>query len=183
MREKLVNRLQQMNKELSLLLQDLRGYSNERLNEQPDEESWSVVQILSHLYLAEKGSFNYIKRKVQYSDGLSQTDLGAKARAMLLKFYLKTPFKFKAPEIVDTAGQEASNYWELARRYDDLRKALLAFLGDDLPEDLLRKQLYKHPIAGRTDLMGMLSFFDQHFQRHKKQIYRTLKSIDAVKVN
>lgn len=171
-----------MNEDLSLLLQDLKDYSNERLNENPDENSWSVVQVLSHLYLAEKASFAYIKKKVQYSDGLSQTDLGAKARSLLLKFYLKTPFKFKAPKMVDTAGEEAMNYWELARNYDQLRKDLLVFLEGELPEELLNKQLYKHPVAGRTDLMGMLGFFDQHFQRHKKQIYRTLREIDAYKL-
>lgn len=183
LREKLVARLNDMNKELNRLLEDLRAYSNERLNEQPDEDSWSVVQVLSHLYLAEKGSFNYIKKKVHYSDGLSQTDLGAKARSMLLKFYLKTPFKFKAPEVVNTTGQEETNYWELARRYDNLRKELLVFMENDVPDGVLNKQLYKHPIAGRTDLKGMLGFFDQHFRRHRKQIYRTLKKIDAVKVN
>lgn len=181
MKDKIEKKLKRMNKELNALLQDLRGYSNERLNQSPAQGAWSVVQVLSHLFISESKSLSYIQKKSQYAEGLMKNNLGSKARSLLLRFYLQSPLKYKAPPMVDTQGREEQDFWELAKGYTKMREELESFL-ENLPEEQFKQQIYRHPIAGRVSISAMLDFFYDHFKRHRKQIYRTLRNIDAVKI-
>jgi hypothetical protein len=54
-----------------------------------------------------------------------------------------------------------------------LRHELREFLLQ-ISESHIRKNLYRHPIAGRLNLCQMLIFFDDHLKRHKKQIFNRI---------
>ncbi|MEL6717876.1 MAG: DinB family protein, partial [Bacteroidota bacterium] len=104
------------------------------------------------------------------------------ARMFFVSSYLKSPMKRKAPEAI--AGEnlpEYTTFWDVAKKWKSEREELRKSLAE-IPEEIFTKELYKHPFAGRMTLEDMLAFFQAHYNRHKKQIYRTLKKLDAVKI-
>ncbi|MEM8524907.1 MAG: DinB family protein [Bacteroidota bacterium] len=175
-------KLDKLDADLRNLLTDLDGYSEQTLNRKPDEKSWSVFQIMTHLILAEGGSIKYIQKKLSFSPELKTAGATAKARSVLVNAYLSSPLKRKAPEAI--AGDNLPKYttfWDVAKKWKNQREELRTYL-DELPADLFDKELYKHPFAGKMTLGEMLAFFQKHYNRHKKQIYRTLRKLDAVKI-
>ena len=41
----------------------------------------------------------------------------------------------------------------------------------------LKKEIWKHAVAGKMNISQMLAFFNMHFNRHRKQVYRTLAEL------
>lgn len=168
-------RLEQMGEKLEALLNDLSKYDNEKLNTTPADGGWSPLQVMHHLIISENLSLKYVQKKLSFNPELKAVGLSAKWRTFLLKNYLKTPIKFKAPKMVSTeAMPTVSDFQEMAARWKNSRKELKIYL-ESLPQELDNKAIYKHPVAGRLGLDGMVLFFDIHFDRHRKQIDRALK--------
>ena len=46
------------------LLKNLENYDLEILQKKPDENQWSVIQVLNHLIMSETGSLNCIKYNI-----------------------------------------------------------------------------------------------------------------------
>lgn len=175
--------LNKLHKDLIDLLTDLEGYSEAKLNTKPKPNSWSVFQVMHHLVLTEGYAMQYVERKLSFNPELKKTSVATGVRERLLSTYLKSPLKRKAPNAVGTDNLPAhSTFWEVAKKWKNQREHLKTYL-EDLPEDFFKKEVYKHPFVGRISLCGMLSFYQQHFNRHKKQIYRNLEQLDAVKIN
>ncbi len=178
---KVKNQLHKIDQKLGALLKDLQHYSDAKLNEQPDEKSWSVLQVMQHLMKVESLAHQYIEKKLSYNPSLQKAGILANFRSALLNFYLASPVKAKAPKTVSGAILSTeTTFWEVAKQWKHQRKQLGAYL-ESLPPEVFEKEVYKHPLTGRLKLGGMLSFFEKHFDRHYKQIQRTLKKVDAVK--
>ncbi len=175
--------LDKLHKDLIDLLRDLEGYSERKLNMNPTTQSWSVFQVIHHLVLVEQLSMQYVERKLSHNPTLKNATVVTNLRKVALTAILNSPFKAKAPKAVGTAQlPDESTFWEVAKKWKNQREELRKYLSD-LPEDYFKKEIYKHPFAGRVTISGMLQFFQQHFDRHKKQIYRNLDALDAVKIN
>ena len=173
---KLDKRLKLLDKKLNQLLEELKYYSEDQLNRKPGEGKWSVIQVMHHMLLAETGSLNYIQKKLSFSPELKKKGILTASRKLALWFFLKTPFKFKAPEGVSGENlPEFAGFWDTAKQWKEQRTKLKSFLAT-LPPELYRKEVYKHPFAGRLDLSGMVDFFDGHFDRHHKQIRKIIKN-------
>ena len=173
--------LRELDQKLILLLKDLKNYSDAKLNEKPDEASWSVLQIMQHLMMAEVGSLQYIKKKLSFNPVLEKAGVMAGLRSTLLNLSLKSPFKVKAPKQI--SGEFLSSnttFWEVAKNWKQQRKVLEEYLYL-LPKEIFNKEAYKHPLTGKMKISDMLSFFNTHVNRHTRQIKRTLKKVDAVK--
>ncbi len=156
------------------LLEDLKQFSDSKLNKKPQEGAWSVLQVMHHLMLAERLSHQYLEKKLSHNPALEKAGLKSKMRSILLKTYLATPLKRKAPAAVGDNLPEESTFWEVVKQWKQQREELKAFL-ETLPDDMMNKELYKHPAAGKMTILDMLKFFDSHFTRHRKQINRNLK--------
>jgi hypothetical protein len=174
MHPKLQRRIDLLNKELEELLKELEPFDEETLNHQNHDGQWSVHQVMHHLMRSEALSRKYLEKKMSFQPQLKTAGFPSAVRRMVLNFYLNTPFKFKAPKMVGTQQlPEHSILKDVAENWKNERTALENFL-NTLPEDIIRKTVYRHPVAGRLSLDGMLDFFQQHFRRHRKQIRRTL---------
>lgn len=178
MKKNISQRLQKLDKDLEKLFQDLSAYSNETLNRPPAPGKWSALQVMHHLLMAEGYAQRYVKKKLSFNPRLKKAGLGAQWRSFLLWLYLTAPFKFKAPPAVtgenlpaQTSLEETKTLWLQQRRE-------LQDLFESFPDELFSKSIYKHPFAGRLSLKGMLLFFQTHFNRHRKQIERTLKIVE-----
>ncbi len=167
--------LQKLEAKLDQLHQELKPLSKEQLATQPAEGSWSVLNILEHLSLAEYHAQRYLEKKLSFKPELPKVDLSSKFRVLTLNTFNRSPFKIKAPKGVDVFQSELP-LDDFIKQWKGQRKQLVSFL-ETLPEEVFDKQAYKHPLGGRLPISGMVSFFDSHFDRHRKQIKRTLVAI------
>ncbi|MCP3933286.1 MAG: DinB family protein [Bacteroidetes bacterium] len=168
-------RLNNMDNDLIALLNKLESYSDTSLNKKPDAESWSVLQILHHLIRSEGLSKKYVEKKLSFKPKLNRPGLSNIFRNFLLKSYLNVPIKFKAPKGVSTPHlPESSDIKSTKDIWLNQRKELRQYL-KTIPSEMIGKEIYKHPIAGRLTLPQMLDFFQTHYERHKKQLEKTLE--------
>lgn len=169
--QSLLGLLEQERRELLVLLQ---VRSDEELNRVPGPGQWSAIQVMHHLIISEELSLGYIRKKLSFKPALIKAGFSEKFRRLLLKIYLGLPFKFKAPKGVDDEALPVfASFSETAKRWEAIRSDLAGFLEGVAP-DLLDKELYKHPAAGKMTLNGMLDFYLAHFRRHREQILRML---------
>jgi DinB superfamily len=62
---------------------------------------------------------------------------------------------------------------QLDKKWSQVRHDIFELL-NKLPDEDYKKEIWKHAIAGKMNAYQMLSFFNIHFNRHRKQIYRTM---------
>lgn len=175
MNKKTEHQLQRIDLKLGHLLTDLQQYSEATLNRKPTPNSWSVLQVLQHMMLVESASDKYVRKKLSYNPKLPKTNLGTAWRMLLLKSYNWLPIKLKAPSYVNENNFPADAVLaEIAEKWQEQRSGLRDFLAA-LPNDIFNKEVYKHPLVGRLSLLGMLQFYEGHFDRHQKQIKKLLE--------
>lgn len=178
---KVAKKLQRLDDDLTLLLEVLKDYSEKTLNKKPAEGQWSVMQIMNHLILVEGYGQKYIEKKLSFNPELKKAGFPVMMRTLLMKTYLKFPFKVKAPEAVSGDNlPEYSSFWETAKKWKQQREGLRTML-ENMPLEHFDKELYKHPLAGKLTLIGLLEFNEGHFARHKKQINKILRKSFKIK--
>lgn len=150
----------------------LRGVDQEKLLRRPPSK-WHALELLQHLYMSEAGTASYIRKKLSYSpEGLPSTVAVSWLKTRLLKVLLITPVKFKAPAGLDRFPDELS----LEKINDDWALLRLKFkeLIEELSEDQLKWQLFKHPIIGRINMADTVGFIGAHYFHHKRQIVQRI---------
>jgi len=171
---KVDRQLRYLDAELSEFLKVLKDYSERTLNKKPAEGKWSVLQVMHHLILVEGFGKAYVEKKLSFNPELKKAGLGGAWRKFIMNTSVKIPFKINAPGAV--SGQnlpEESSFWETAKKWKQQREELRAFL-EGLPVEYFEKELYKHPMAGKMSLYGLMDFNVAHFKRHRKQINKIL---------
>ncbi|NJK82747.1 MAG: hypothetical protein HC912_01985 [Saprospiraceae bacterium] len=66
MNQKIKHQLAALEEDLRLLLTDLDGYSELKLNQKPSESGWTVFQIMHHLIRTEDLSLKYVQKKIEF---------------------------------------------------------------------------------------------------------------------
>lgn len=167
--------LKALNDGFEKLFTDLKSYSDDVLSARPEPEAWSVFQVMQHLMMAESKSIGYVRKKTSYPEGLKKAALLNRLRKVGLKFFLAMPIKFKAPAIVSEEHfRENVSLAGLEKEWREIRGELTHLL-ENMPPEWLDKEIFRHALAGRMTIDGMLAFFADHFARHRKQIDRTLQ--------
>jgi DinB superfamily len=176
MRKSIEHQLDVLDHELKLLMKELKRFDNKDLNWKPKADKWSVLQVVQHLMRSEDLSLKYVQKKLSFNPVLKRAGIGNFFRILLLKIYLRSPFKRKAPAIVNEESfPEVASFWDLAKQWNAQRATLKSFLSS-LPDATFKKAVYKHPLAGRLTLEGMLIFHIEHIRRHRKQILNLLSN-------
>jgi hypothetical protein len=175
-----LNRLARHQSTVELMLDQFSSMSDELLNRRKADGSWSVMQNIHHLILAEELALKYVEKKMEHTTQLADfAPVGFKTWycSTLLNAYMRFGGKVKAPKIVSTeALPEYSTIAEARQRWKQSLDAWHGFISA-LPDDGMQRAIYKHPAAGRLSFHGMLDFFKLHQQRHLKQMKRALLSI------
>ena len=178
---KVDKKLAKLDANLTSLLEVLKDYSEATLNKKPAEDQWSVMQVMHHLILAEGYGQSYVRKKLSYNPELKNAGIVAVWRNFLMNTYLKFPIKVKAPTAVSGENlPEYSSFWETAKKWKTQRQDLRQLM-ESMPPDHFKKEIYKHPFAGRLTLLGLLDFYEGHFARHRKQINKILKKSFKIK--
>ena len=174
MHSSLLPYFKKLNAQLDSLPVELSVFSHEELSRRPAPNAWSVLEIIQHMMIAEKGSLAYVKKKTSYPDSLNKAGISNRWRIFQMYLFLHLPIKVKAPAVVaaDKFRQDVT-LETLLTEWKTNRAELNEFL-ENAPADWLNKLTYRHGFAGRITFDGMLLFFRDHFVRHRKQIDRTL---------
>lgn len=173
-------RLDRLDMKLKQLTDRLMQLPVEYRERKPDLDAWSVLQILEHLRRSEELSGAYIRKKALSGSPLPDRDFRSWFREAALGWFLNAPFKFKAPKVVNEESfPDRIDFTQQMDHWRSERQILREWL-QGRPTEYFKKQGFRHPLAGRMTVNGMLKFFEWHFDRHTKQIHRTLKKVTSI---
>lgn len=168
-------KLDHLNEHLDALFEQLSACTHQQLNSHPKPDSWSAIQVMHHLMLAESYSMMYCEKKLKNTTQFRKSSVATYARSSLLRLYLLSGLKAKAPPRVSTDNlPESDSIYQVMQQWGEQRQKLRVWLEKILP-DYLDKAIYKHPIAGHLTIPGMLDFFEAHFRHHIPQISKAAR--------
>lgn len=136
------------------------------------KHKWNMVQTLQHLNTAFSVSLTYLQYKLSQNSRFEYNPVAAYFRSALLDFSLNTNIRFKAPPQLAVPQQNVT-LDAVQQEWKKLKTELTAVL-NQLTEDQLRTNVFKHPVAGRMKAQHMLSFFLAHLKHHERQIKQYL---------
>lgn len=154
------------------LLKTITPHRWERLAHAPPGQ-WSAIQVLAHLVTAEKMSVAYMSKKMAGIQETTDTGLLEDVRMLALKWSQRLPLKFKAPVAVVEKTPAYPALEALLTDWDAVRQDLKKLL-QHIPPALLRRKIYRHPVAGRLNVQHALAFFREHINHHQPQLQRLL---------
>ena len=137
----------------------------------PRAGKWPPSQVLLHLVTAEDLSVKYLEKKTLGLKSLGNSGLFGTVRSGLLKIFQRLPLKYKTSRRMLELLPEPAPIAEVARRWDAVRKALRNVL-ERFGEGDEKKKVFRHPIAGRLNILQTMSFFNEHMKHHLPQIER-----------
>lgn len=175
MKELLHNKLQVLENETNQMLSSLEGLTEENLHDK--SYGWSIIQVLSHLDIAEERSVMYMKKKIQAGDDMPDSNLLNSLRVFWSNYFMQTSLKWKAPAPVSEPKGDYS-FDEVKNKWKETRAAIKEFI-DNYPDNYANKAVLKHPLQGRLTLEQSLDSFLFHLRHHVHQLRRIRKKIGA----
>jgi len=174
-KERLVKILQKMQSDGKTIIESSQELDDSQRSREPSPGAWSIDEILWHVYVSERMSIQYMTKKMAYPDQLLPAGFSARKNSMLLKTFLRSPAKAKVPNSIADIPLEFMGD-ELIAEWKALRDKLATII-DNTEIDILNRLVYRHPVVGRMDMKGALTFFYEHQRRHGKQIARAIQSV------
>ena len=154
----------------------LQTWPREKLTQPEAPGKWSAIQVLDHLYQSQNGVYKYYQKKLR-AEFLPVSTPMSWLRGRLLKFYLLSPFKFKAPSVLPQPENEG-DLEKMQRQMQDLNTAfdkLIEMHGDRMKG----RAIFRHPLMGRISFSDTLGFFHWHWKHHLRQLKRIEKAVLA----
>lgn len=143
----------------------------------PHDKSWTIGQVANHIYLTEKNSLGYIRKKLSYPDSLPKFHLKSWGGILLIKLVFLGKIKIKAPASIDMWKiDEVFPINELNEKWSSVRAELISFIEKNQPQ-FSHHLVFRHVFAGRMTMQQMLIFMNDHMAHHQKQINRILKQL------
>jgi hypothetical protein len=171
---KLQYRFDELEHDRIKLLDKLSKLPEEKLERKSSPEHWSINQILIHLLTAEQLTLTYLRKKSLGIDQLANAGPIESLKMTLLKISQRLPLlKYKAPNVVVQNTPDVVPLPELMDRWNLSRADLGNFL-ETIEDKNIHKLIYRHPIAGRFDVVQCLAFLREHVHHHLPQIKRLL---------
>jgi len=175
-KESIFKKFQTLQKSKNDLLSKVSDLSVAQLNTTQIEGKWSIAQILYHVYLAEKLSLQYMKKKTSDLSQVKTSGLKEAFKSVLLQISLKLPIKFKAPKAIADSLPEEIEWNDFLLSWGDTRDELYKFI-EWLPEEAINKSIFRHPRTGMMKLSQTVDFYHAHFNHHVPQVMAQLELI------
>lgn len=147
------------------------GLTDEQLNVRPDEETWSIAQIVEHVAIVNEGMSRICAKLLSKAEGAGMTNDGS---VHIANEFVETAAavgaqKLKAPEMVEPVGgvpvaDSMAKLDELQSRFAELRVKFETVNGTD-PK-------FPHPYFGDLSAQEWLVLSGAHEARHLRQIRR-----------
>ena len=155
------------------LLNRIDSLNTDQLHHQPPGK-WSLSQVFAHLITSEQLSVQYLKKKIQAIDEQPDTGIIEELKILTLIISQRLPFKFKAPKVVVDHTPTFNDAAEIAKAWNQTRAELKDLLGR-FANNQLKRKIYKHPVAGKLNIVQATRFLSEHIIHHTPQIKRLLK--------
>lgn len=152
--------------------------SNEKANRKPNEDKWSINEIIFHISHAELAILNYIQKKANALGEVPKAGLKSRYRTFLLRLALKSSRKFKAPKVLDQPNGPYDKE-DLINEWRKIRNSFESVL-NQIPDEYIHHQLFKHPVVGKINLHQTLGFMADHMQRHLSQIKKIKREVNTI---
>lgn len=149
-----------------------KNFNEEQLNAAPAGK-WGALQHMAHIISSESKGLGYMMKKIQAADEVGRAGIRENFNSLLLKAFLKTGIKFKAPAVLDVPKNRYS-LQEVFTQWDQLRSQYVQFL-ESMDDATAHKLIYKHPIAGRLTPVQAMEFMAIHLGRHINAAKKNLK--------
>ena len=150
-------------------LENLRSFissfedlSEKNFNTKPGADSWSVTEVVEHIYRTELASTQILKSETRASDH----DTEAKIKEISLKFIDRSKKLTAFGPIVPKGNMNSSD--ELIQKISNNRENQIASL-QSLDMDGLCL-MFEHPLFGYMTRKEWILFNSTHASRHKAQI-------------
>lgn len=149
----------------------LKVFSPEQLHFKPAPDSWSMMEVMHHLYTSEKLSANFIKN-FDFNRKNEKLGLMSLLKTILLVNRLNSKKKFKAPKVL-TENKDTFNLSDdphtFQHQWDELRNEIKKIM-QDFPDEKLSYFSFYQPVIGKITLPQTLQFFKAHLRHHEHQV-------------
>ncbi|MBN8576218.1 MAG: DinB family protein [Cytophagales bacterium] len=155
------------------LLKQIEILNVDQLHQHPPGK-WSLSQVFAHLITSEQLSVQYLNKKILAIEDQPDTGITEVLKMWLLIISQRLPLRFKAPNVVVAHTPAFKDAAEITQAWNQTRAELNDLLSRFTGQQLRRK-IYKHPVAGKLNIVQTLRFFQEHIIHHTPQIKRLLK--------
>ena len=163
-------RLDRLERQRLDLLAELGRRSDAALHYQPTPDSWSTLQVIEHLVIAEESILALAARRPPKPvPFMERVRTGVRLRALYLALASNRRFKVPLPTL-NPSGAEIG-LAELERRWSEARWQLARVLEAVTPESAHERPV-GHPITRWLTWRQGLDFLYRHVVRHAGQIRR-----------
>ncbi|HEY3767756.1 MAG TPA: DinB family protein [Candidatus Angelobacter sp.] len=147
------------------------GVTDEQSRVKPSADSWSVLDTVEHLILAET-----IQMKLVTTQRMPRTGDAPNREELFLRVVADRSRKTQSPESAQPTGRFAT-LADAAKQFKASRDSVIRF-AEETTEDL-RKTEVKHPhaAAGMVSTYEMLIIIAKHAERHAAQIEEIRKDL------
>ncbi len=173
MKNDIEKRLFLLKKETEDIFANLESLDHDLLRK--NGKGWSIIQVLSHLNMAEIISLEYMKKKMLAGRKMKKVNMINKARMWVTCGFLQTGLKWKAPSYISNPNGDYS-LSEIKSKWEATRMKIHDYI-DNYPDEWLNRAVYKHPMAGRLSLIQAIDSFIYHQRHHVHQINRIRKEL------
>ncbi|QHE50812.1 DinB family protein [Pontibacillus sp. HMF3514] len=143
------------------ILEFLQSLTDDQARTKPSDESWSILEVLEHLYLIE----GFVVQ--QMANALEK---GSDQQAELKPIHRTQgrDYKVEAPEYIQPKGQFESI--QDAKDHLEKSREQMLFLIHNKDQELLQNRVMPHPAFGDMNLEQWAEFIGWHEIRHLEQI-------------
>jgi uncharacterized damage-inducible protein DinB len=159
----------------SQLIRQIGQLADDVYRRKPSDQTWSLAEVLAHLITVEKLSLTYMKKKALDWSRNDHSGLWSQVRLLVFVLSQRLPLKFKAPQVIQQNTPSAMPLQETLAAWDTVRNDMKDFLSS-IPEEHLKKFIYRHPQVGRFNGRQALVVLREHFNHHLPQINSLLKN-------
>lgn len=167
MKQKLIENIKVMNHRLDDFENLLTG--DEKWHESDSQEEWSGDELLLHLYLTEKFTLSYLKKKIAENKVNTSSSWTSFFRSYFLLRFLRSSRKALSPKIVNPRlYPETKSRALVMKDFRGIRADWIRFI-EERKADYWKGDVFKHPYAGPLKGTQMMDFLLTHFERHLSQ--------------
>ncbi len=170
-KEEITKKFHALEESKSEFLEQMRQIPTHNWHQQPEDNSWSAVQVIEHLLSSEGGTLAYMMKKTSGGwESLEITGDEQKANSAKLNTRLSSDEKYAAPSILPPPANSMTAE-EIEPKWATLRMKLRNFV-DAIGPDHYDRLLFKQPAAGMLNISQTLDFLNLHLRHHIPQIER-----------
>jgi uncharacterized damage-inducible protein DinB len=143
------------------LWEAVNGLSDEQMNKQVEEDRWSIIQVLEHLYLIETAVTKRITSELKNEGSELAGDKP-------IHLALDRSAKIQAPSYAKPSN-EFQTLNEIKQKLQNSRAKLVKVCNEADPF-MLDRNSFLHPVFGLMSLKQWIPFVGLHEKRHLAQI-------------